>query len=151
MCRLCEGYFWLRRINPTSRPTVPMPVIETHKCVVIYWCLIRFPRFDIYGGPPFVSAWVIHVWIGWLIAVVDISVIVRRILLVRRHCGERAVSCSNAMIAVMRKHPVMALMILPCNDGSRTYALLHMSCPNPDHPYISQEDPFWTISMCRPF
>ena len=65
------------------------------------------------------SAWVIHVWIGWLIAVVVIRVIVRRILLVNRHCDEsRAISCSNAVIAVVRKHPVMALIILPCNDES---------------------------------
>jgi hypothetical protein len=50
---------------------------------------------------------------------IDIRVIVRRILLIRRHCGgEKAVSCFNAVIAVVRKHPAMALMILPCNDES---------------------------------
>ena len=42
-----------------------------------------------------------------------------RILLVRRHCGEsKSVSCSIAVIAVVRKHLVMALMILPCNEES---------------------------------
>jgi hypothetical protein len=65
-------------------------------------------------------AWVIHVWIGWFFAMVAIRVIVRRILFVKRHYGGgRAVSCSNAAIAVVRKHPVMALMILPCNEASR--------------------------------
>jgi hypothetical protein len=69
--------------------------------------------------PPSVSAWTIHAWMGWLIAVVDIRVIVRRILLVRRHCSEsKAVSCSSTVIAVVRKHPAMALMILPCSDES---------------------------------
>jgi hypothetical protein len=79
--------------------------------------LIKFPKFDICGGPPHLSACAIHVWIGWLAAVVFIRVIVCRILLVRRHCGgSRAVSCSIAVIAVVRKHPVMARMILPCSD-----------------------------------
>jgi hypothetical protein len=42
-----------------------------------------------------------------------------RILLVRRHCGEsKSVSCSMAAVAVVRKHPVMALMILPCSEES---------------------------------
>jgi hypothetical protein len=36
---------------------------------------------------------------------------------VRRHCGEsRAVSYSMAVIAVVRTHPVIALMIMPCNE-----------------------------------
>ena len=88
-------------------------------CIYCGYCLIRFPRFDMCGGPLSLSVWAIHVWIGWLIAVVAIRVIVRRILLVRRHCGEsRAVSCSNAVIAVVRKHPVIALIILPCSDES---------------------------------
>ena len=32
--------------------------------------------------------------------------------------GARAVSCSMAVIAVVRKYPVMARMILPCTDES---------------------------------
>ena len=65
------------------------------------------------------SARVIHVWIGWLVAVAAIRVAVWRILLVSRHCGEsKAVSCSKAVIAVVRKHPVIALMILPCIEES---------------------------------
>ena len=37
----------------------------------------------------------------------------------RRHSGEsNAVSCSMAVIAVVRKHSVMARMILPCSDES---------------------------------
>ena len=47
------------------------------------------------------------------------SCLVRRILLVRCHCGEsRAVSCSMVVIAVVLKHPVMARMILPCSEES---------------------------------
>lgn len=50
---------------------------------------------------------------------VAIRVIVRRVLLVRRHCGEiEAVSCSSAVIVVVRKHPVIALIVLPCSDES---------------------------------
>ena len=63
---------------------------------------MRFSIFDKYGGPPYLEALIIHAWIGWLIAVVAIRVMVRMILLVRRHCGEsRAVSCSMAVIAVV--------------------------------------------------
>ena len=81
--------------------------------------MIKFPRLDICGGPPFASAFVIHGWIGWLVAVDDIRVAVCRILPVRRHSGEsRPISCSIAVIAVVRKHPVMARMILPCSDES---------------------------------
>src|SRR5205814_9320699 len=79
------------------------------------YCLTRFPKFDMCGGPPCLSARFIHAWIGWLVSVVAILVIVRRILSVRRHlCGARAVSCSMAVIAVVRKQPVMARMIRPC-------------------------------------
>ena len=49
------------------------------------------------GGPPCLSACAIHVWIGWIVDAVAIRVMVRSILLVRRHCGEsRSVSCSVA-------------------------------------------------------
>ena len=42
-----------------------------------------------------------------------------RIFSVRRHFGGiSAVSCSNALIDVVRKHPVIDLMILPCNEAS---------------------------------
>ena len=52
-------------------------------------------------------------------AMVFIRVMIRRILLVRRHCGEsNPVSCSMAVIAIVRKHPVMARMILPCTEES---------------------------------
>ena len=71
------------------------------------------------GGFPLVNAWFIHVWIGWLFAVVIIRVILCRILLVRRHFGDSsAVSCSKALIAVVRKHPVIALIIFPCIEAS---------------------------------
>jgi len=50
---------------------------------------------------------------------VIIRVAVHSILLVRRHCGEiSAVSCSMAVIAVVRKHPVMDRMIRPCSEDS---------------------------------
>ena len=50
---------------------------------------------------------------------VIIRVVVCSILLVRRHFGDNSsVSCSIALIAVVRKHPVIALMILPCMDAS---------------------------------
>ena len=50
---------------------------------------------------------------------VVIHVMVRRILLVRHHCGESsAVSCSMVVMAVVWKHPVMARMILPCSEES---------------------------------
>ena len=56
---------------------------------------IRFSRFDMCGKPPYMSACVIHVWIGWVVDVITIRVIVRNILLVRRHRGEsRSVSRS---------------------------------------------------------
>ena len=72
-----------------------------------------------YGQLPSLSACVIHVWIGWFIAVVIMRVMVPRILSVRRHCGGgRAVSCSMAVIAVVRKHPVIARMILSCIEKS---------------------------------
>jgi hypothetical protein len=46
-------------------------------------------------------------------------VMVLRILSVRRHCGgSRDVLCSMAVIAVVRKHPVIARMILPCIEES---------------------------------
>ena len=65
------------------------------------------------------TAWVIHVCIGWSIAAAIIRVTVRSILLVSRHCGEsRAVSCSMAGIAVVRKQPSMAHMILACTEDS---------------------------------
>ena len=58
-------------------------------------------------------------WIEWFAAVVIMRVKVLRILSVRRHCDDsRAVSCSMAMIAVVRKHPVIARMILPCIEES---------------------------------
>ena len=39
------------------------------------------------------------------------------ILSVRRHCGEsRAVSCSMAVMAAIRKHPVIARIMRPCNE-----------------------------------
>ena len=75
--------------------------------------------FDKYGGLPCLAALVINAWIGWLVAVVTILMIVRKILFVSRHCGEsKAVSCSMAVIAVVRKHPVIARMILPCTEES---------------------------------
>ena len=50
---------------------------------------------------------------------VIMRVVVLRILSVRRHCGgSRAVSCSMAVIAVVRKHPVIARVILPCIEES---------------------------------
>ena len=71
------------------------------------------------GHFPSLSACVIHVWIGWFTAVAFMRVMVLRILSVRRHCGDsRAVSCSMAVIAVVRKHPVIARMILPCSEES---------------------------------
>ena len=75
--------------------------------------------FDKYEGPPCLAALLIHAWIGWLVAVVAIRVMVCRILFVSRHCGDsKAVSCSMAVIAVVRKHPVIARMILPCTEES---------------------------------
>ena len=54
---------------------------------------------------------------GWAAPVVVIRVLVFRILLVRRHCGDsRSVSCFMMMIAIVRKHSVMALMILFCTE-----------------------------------
>jgi hypothetical protein len=51
--------------------------------------------------------------------VIAIHVMVRRILFVRRHCSEsKAVSCSIAEIAVVRKHSVMARIILLCTEDS---------------------------------
>ena len=42
---------------------------------------------------------------------------VHRILSVRRHCGEsRAVSCSIAVTAIVRKHPNVARIILPWTE-----------------------------------
>ena len=50
---------------------------------------------------------------------VVIRVMVRRILLVRCHCGESsAVSCSMVVMVVVWKHPVMARMILPYSEES---------------------------------
>ena len=50
---------------------------------------------------------------------VIMRVMVLRILSVRRHCGDsKDVSCSMAVIAVVRKHPVIARMILPCGEES---------------------------------
>ena len=50
---------------------------------------------------------------------VIIWVIVLRIFSVRCHCGDsRPVSCSMVVIAVVRKHPVIARMILPCSEES---------------------------------
>ena len=81
--------------------------------------MIRFSRFDICEGSLCLSACVIHVWIGWFVGVAIIRMMVRRILLVRRHCDEsRSVLCFIAVIAVMRKHPVMTRMILPCSEES---------------------------------
>ena len=82
--------------------------------------------FDKYGGPPCFVALVIHAWIGWLVAMVAIRVMARKILFVSRHCGEsKAVSCSMAVIAVVRKHPVIARMILPCTEESAcSYAVV---------------------------
>ena len=52
-------------------------------------------------------------------AVVIIRVAVWRILLVSRHFGDsNVVSCSKALVAVVRKHPVIALMILPCSEAN---------------------------------
>jgi hypothetical protein len=46
-------------------------------------------------------------------------VMVLRILSVRRHCDDnRDVSYSMAVIAVMRKHPIITRMILPCIEES---------------------------------
>jgi hypothetical protein len=40
-----------------------------------------------------------------------------RILFVSHHCGEnRVVLCSIEVIAVVRKNPVIARMILPCSE-----------------------------------
>lgn len=45
-----------------------------------------------YRRPPSLSAWVIHTWIGWFITVVVIRVVMLKILLVRRYCGDTAVN-----------------------------------------------------------
>ena len=80
---------------------------------------MRFSIFHKYWGTPCLEAFVIHAWIGWLVAVVAIRAMVRKILLVRRHCREsRAVSCSMAVVAVVRKHPVIARMILSYTEES---------------------------------
>ena len=82
-------------------------------------CLIRFSRFDVYGRFPSLRGCVIHAWIGWFFAVDAIHVMVLRILSVRCHCGDSSsVSCFIAEIAVVRKHPVIARIILSCNEES---------------------------------
>ena len=88
-------------------------------CVYSGLCLMRFSILDKYRGPPYLVALVIYTWIEWLHAAVAICGMVRKILLVRHHCGEsRAVSYSMAVIAVVRKHPVIACIILPCTEES---------------------------------
>ena len=86
-------------------------------CIYSGKCLIRFSRLVICGRFPSLNARVIRAWIGWFSAVVIIRVMVLRILFVRCHCGEsNSVSCFMAVIAVVRKHPVIARIILPCSE-----------------------------------
>ena len=55
---------------------------------------------------------------------------VLRILSVRRHCGDsKDVSCSMAVIAVVRKQPVIARIILPCTEEiARSWAVVGAVC-----------------------
>jgi hypothetical protein len=81
--------------------------------------LTRFSRFDIYGDLPEVMARLIHAWIGWLRAIVIIHVAVWRILLMNRHFGDNSSdSYSKVLIMIVWKHPVIALMILPCTEAN---------------------------------
>ena len=61
---------------------------------------------------------------------VVMRVMILRILLVRCHCGESSsVSCSMAAIAVVRKHPVIARIILPCTEEiARSWAVVGAVC-----------------------
>jgi len=61
-------------------------------------------------------------------------VTVRRILLTSLHCGGgRAVSCSIAAIAVVRKQPSMARMILACTeDNAYSCAVVGAVCLSPN-------------------
>ena len=88
-------------------------------CMYLKYCLAKFFRFDRYEKFPCFIACAIHAWIEWSAAVIVIRVTVRRILFVRRHCGEsKSVSCFMTVIAVVRKHPVIVRMTLPWTDES---------------------------------